>query len=270
MKSLSFSLVHEVQFRLLKSLDREGLLPVTPANLDEALERLEQSLDRQAAEAHEQLVPAIDRVWKDQIASIKADLREWLRRAAEDPDGWTPWRFELAFGLSEPGAERDPDSRAKPVKLDCGIQLRGSIDLVERRAGGSLRATDHKTGKARAAPGLVVGGGQHLQPALYALALEKLFPGSEVASGRLYYCTAAGGFEQRTVPLDERARAAAEALARTLERALGEAFLPAAPAKDACRWCDYLAVCGPYEELRTTRFKPQEALEALKKLRELT
>ena len=46
-------------------------------------------------------------------------------------------------------------------------------------------------------------------------------------------------------------------------------FLPAAPAKDACRWCDYRPVCGPYEEQRVRR-KPKDRLADLQRLRGLT
>jgi CRISPR/Cas system-associated exonuclease Cas4 (RecB family) len=103
---------------------------------------------------------------------------------------------------------------------------------------------------------------------LYALAVEKLFPGQTVDSGRLYYCTASGGFVERTVPLDAPARAAAEQVTTTLRGALEEPFLPAAPDEGACRWCDYRPVCGPYEELRVSR-KDQRGLAALRALREL-
>ena len=44
--------------------------------------------------------------------------------------------------------------------------------------------------------------------------------------------------------------------------------LPAAPAENACRWCDYRAVCGPYEVIRTER-KPPDRLGDLIRLRSL-
>jgi hypothetical protein len=70
------------------------------------------------------------------------------------------------------------------------------------------------------------------------------------------------------VPLDDAARAGAQVVAEVVGGALEEAFLPAAPAEGACRWCDYLEVCGPYEEARTER-KPADRLAALAKLRGL-
>ncbi len=261
------SLVHEALYELCAALRDEGLLPVTPRTLDQARARLDPILAAVATRFHDELSPAIERVWDDGIAAVRADLREWLRRAAE-VDGWTPWRFELSFGLSARNV-RDPASRLDPVALDCGIQLRGSIDLVEKSPAGALRATDYKTGRARAKPGAtVIAGGESLQPVLYALALEKLFPESRVEHGRLYYCTSAGGFEEVVIPLDDEARAAAAQVADTIGGALAEGFLPAAPTPAACAPCEYRVVCGPYEETRLGK-KQQERLVKLRLLRDL-
>lgn len=261
------SLVHEVQFELFQRLEAEKLLPVRPANLERARALLDDVLDAAAARALDRLAPAIERVWQDGVESVRADLREWLRRAAEDESGFVPWRFELSFGLAG-RTQADRHSTPAPVPLDCGLQLRGSIDLVERRDNGTLRATDHKTGRDRVGRDAITGGGEALQSVLYALALEKLFAGSAVEAGRLYYCTAAGGFEERVVPLDAEARGAARVVADALEQALAKPFLPAAPAKGACSYCDYRVVCGPYEEQRTSR-KPSAELAALTRVRDL-
>jgi ATP-dependent helicase/nuclease subunit B len=100
---------------------------------------------------------------------------------------------------------------------------------------------------------------------LYALAAEKLFHGAlKVDGGRLYFCTSAGGFSEITVPLD---RYTQDSIA-ILGDALGETFLPAAPAERQCAWCDYQPVCGPYEEVRTRR-KPKRQLASLLKLRDM-
>jgi CRISPR/Cas system-associated exonuclease Cas4 (RecB family) len=260
------SLVHAVQFELFGALRDAGLLPVTPARLAAAWDHLDTVLDKVAARFEDDLAPAIERVWRDGVQSVRADLREWLRRASLDDSGFVPWRFELSFGLPL-DRDADPASRAEPVSIDAGLCLRGSIDLVERSDDGRLRVTDHKTGKERFRDGAVIDGGRTLQPVLYALALEKLFPDAEVESGRLYYCTAAGNFEERRVPLDAAARASAEAVAKAVGAALDDAFLPAAPDEGACRWCDYRPICGPYEELRAARKYPPP-LAPLRALRE--
>jgi CRISPR/Cas system-associated exonuclease Cas4 (RecB family) len=259
--------VHEVLYELQTRLRDQAMLPVTGERLEAARKQLDQVLDEVAARYHEQLVPAIERVWEVGVASVRADLREWLRRQTQDQSGFVPWRFELSFGLHERRL-RDEHSHQEPAALDCGIQLRGSVDLVERRADGTLRVTDYKTGKVWVSRGAVIDGGEALQPVLYALAVEQLHPGSRVESGRLYYCTVAGGYDERLVQLDQQGRQAAEQVAATVDGALEQGFLPAAPRHGACRYCDYQLVCGPWEELRVRR-KPADRMASLTSLREL-
>ena len=206
------------------------------------------------------------RVWQDAIAQIKADAVEVLRHMFDEP-AWTPAFFELSFGLGDRRQQQDARSSDAAVLLDVGIRLRGSIDLVERDAQKRLRATDFKTGKVRATHETVIGGGKTLQPVLYALVLEKLIPGETIDGGNLYYCTSVGGYQRFDIPLNEEARASAKVVADTLGQALTEGFLPASPAEDECKWCDYAVVCGPYEEVRT-RNKPKDRLVGLRTLRE--
>jgi RecB family exonuclease len=261
-------LFHDVQFEILSTLRDHGLLPVATATLDEVLAIADAALATHAERKREELAPAIPRVWDDTIAGLRADLHEWLRRAATTPGAYVPDRFELSFGLA--GRDRqfeDPASVAEPVAIAGGISLRGSIDLVERDPRGVLRVTDHKTGKARAGNGLVVGGGAILQPVLYALACEQLLA-APVDAGRLYYCTADGGYSEAVVPLDETARAAAGTVGEVIGGALAAGFLPAAPQHGACRYCDYRPICGPHEEQRTAG-KPKDRLAPLTRLREL-
>jgi ATP-dependent helicase/nuclease subunit B len=262
------SLFHKVQYEVLTLLRAAGELPVTRKNVERAIEAVNDVLHRVASEYEDELWPAIPKVWEDGINAIGADLREWLRRQADADDGWVPYKFELSFGLADRARkEEDPASVPEPVHVAGDLRVRGSIDLVERHVSGKLRATDHKTGKARAKDGVVIGGGQHLQPVLYALACEKLLDGP-VEAGRLYYCTAAGNYEERVVMLDDFARGYAGIMVDTVGHALAEGFLPAAPDRDACVWCDYLAVCGPHEE-RRVKVKPQDRLVELKSLRAL-
>lgn len=258
----------EVQFRLLSTLRDKGLLPVTPKNLPRCQEELDTVQTRVEAEYRDELAPAIERVWRSGIEWEQVELREWLKRMSEDTSGFVPYRFELAFGLPFKPGERDPASIPDPVTLDAGIDVRGSIDLVERNAGGELRAVDHKTGK----PGkkwIYIEGGRTLQPVLYALALEQM-TGDTVVSGMLYHCTSRHRYARIEVELDEQARDAMAVVAETLEGALEEGFLPAQPVQTwswvACDRCDYRVVCGPDERLRTERKDPAR-FAAITKLR---
>lgn len=261
------ALFHDAQFEILTRLKQEGLLPLQSNSLARAISIVDTTVDRLADTYAEKLAPAIPRVWEDGINSIRADLREWLRRAAESQVGWVPHRFELSFGLADRNRPyEDPASVPDSIPVTGELRLRGSIDLVERDPErGVLRATDHKTGKVWTKEGVVIGGGGVLQPVFYALACEKLL-GEPVEAGRLYYCTTDGGFEERVVPLDNHARVSAEVVTEIVSRALSEGFFPAAPDKGACVWCDYISVCGTREELRVRR-KPAERLSELNRLR---
>lgn len=256
---------HEAQFELLRALEAAGNLPLTPQNLPEALARLDAALDAVAAKAEEDLAPAIPQIWKSEVEGLRADLRGWLRqKAALEPD-WTPAYFELSFGLKDP-AGRDPRSRPEPVEVAGGFLLQGSIDLVERHRGGTVRVVDHKTGRVPEPKPEMVGEGEVLQPALYALAAEKLL-GEAVASGRLYYATIAQNYTPVDVPLHDWTRQRAKQVLHTIDGAIRDGMLPAAPRKDGCKRCPYLPVCGPYEEERVREAKSQAELKGLKELR---
>ena len=64
------------------------------------------------------------------------------------------------------------------------------------------------------------------------------------------------------MPLDDRSRGAAQQVFAAVEDAVGRGFLPAAPREGACDWCDYRAVCGPYEELRVGKKKQADLADA--------
>ena len=257
------SFFHRVQADVLRALEADGLLPVTPDTHARALQVLDETIATVAAEYREDLVPAIDRVWRDEITALSTDLRIWLAKMVEETE-WVPWRFELAFGLDPAG--RDPRSVPDPVTIDDRFILRGSVDLVEQdRDGAALRVTDHKTGKDRSTPQLVIGGGAVLQPLVYSLAVQAVV-GQPVKEGRLYYCTTVGGFHAHPIPLTEANRRAAIEALEVTDRALELGFLPAAPAPRACEWCDFRPICGPNEEQRVGR-KAVEKLSDLQYLR---
>jgi ATP-dependent helicase/nuclease subunit B len=255
---------HAVQYRLLRDLNERGLLPVHAGNLAAALDRLDTVLPEVAEEFEAKLAPAIPQIWRSEVQAIRADLRGWLQQKSSLEADWTPEYFELSFGLKDP-AGRDPHSRKDAVEVSGGFHLQGSIDLVERHRSGVLRVVDHKTGKIPEPRPEMVGGGEVLQPTLYAMAAEKLL-GEPVSLGRLFYATLAQNFTPVEVPLNEWARRRAEHVLRTIDDAMRDGFLPAAPRKDGCKGCEYLPVCGPYEEERV-REKSHAELKGLKELR---
>ncbi|MEI9954338.1 MAG: PD-(D/E)XK nuclease family protein [Pseudomonadota bacterium] len=219
------------------------------------------AVSRAAASYRDELAPAIPRVWEDAISDISADLVRWLQETRDS--GWQPVGFEHAFGRQ---AEPASTEHAGPILLPFGLPLQGVIDAIEQ-SGDSLRATDYKTGAPPTAH-VVIGGGRQLQPTLYALVLEQLFPHSRVTGGNAFYCTTKGQFVRNEVPLAEPARDAATAVHRTIEAAFEAGFFPAAPVDKACDTCEFRGICGPYERERVERKDPSK-LESLIGLRAL-
>lgn len=261
------ALFHEVQFELLGTLKARGLLPFTPDRLETVLKTADEVLDRVAKDQAEQLAPAIQRVWDNEIEYIRTDLRGWVQNVTSQAE-WIPARFEFAFGLTHHTEHRDPSSTALEAVILDGFRVRGSIDLIERHCDRDvLRITDHKTGKCPETQPVFVGGGAVLQPTVYALAAEALLKAT-VERSRLFYCTQRGDYSEFHVPVSDEARLRISQVMNSIDDAVAAGFLPAAPAAGACKICDYRAVCGPYEEQRAKR-KPRNRLEALTALRGL-
>jgi hypothetical protein len=246
------SLFHQIQAEFFRALEKNDLLPLTEGRSAAARKMLEWAITRVSQKAKDDLAPAIDRVWTDELASIARDLRGWLDNLVRDGAEWKPEFFEFAFGL--PGdLERDPRSVNDPARVDDRFLIRGSIDLVERRLHGTaLRVTDHKTGKNRTTRATMVDGGRVLQPVLYGMALEAV-TGERVEEGRLSYCTSVGAFSVHSIVLDDTSRRRALEVLEVIDRAIEHGTLAARPADGACGRCDFVAVCGGDEERRTRR-----------------
>jgi CRISPR/Cas system-associated exonuclease Cas4 (RecB family) len=259
------SLFHNVQADFYRRLQADGALPVTAGTLPAAMQTLDRVLDRVAAKYAEALAPAIDRVWRDEIAELRRDLGIWVQKLVDETE-WIPEYFEFSFGLNDEG--RDPRSLEQPITIAGGFKLRGSVDLIERHAKFDvLRVTDHKTGRNRSKPDLIVGGGATLQPVLYSVAVGEAL-GRKVIQGRLFYCTTAGGFAAHPIEINDYTRSQGLQVLAIIDRAVADGFLAAAPAERACTWCDFRPVCGPREEDRVRR-KAKDRLADLEALRSM-
>lgn len=261
-------ILHEAQYAISLALERERELPIRPESLSRVLEIAETVFRGVETRFAEELAPAIPRIWRDELQRIRADLRGWLRREAQTSGEWIPHRREFTFGM-RPRGPADPASVLDVAVLESGLRLRGAIDLVERRADGKHRVTDHKSGRAWVPPDAVVNGGETLQPILYALAYESV-TGEEVAASRLYYCTERGGFQERPIEPDEEALAVVAEFQRRLDKVIEEGFFPASPKPPlGCTYCDYLPVCGPRAEIVAERKQKDPRLSPLNWLRSL-
>ncbi len=259
------SLVHEILYEFLCTCKQQAMLPVRPAHLDTLKALLVTTIAEVSARHALLIAPRSLYVWQEELNQIHADLDEWLERASHDPV-WEPWLFELSFGL--PGrAAQDPQSILHPVTIDTGLTIRGSIDLVERDASGTLRVTDFKTGKARTKHGIVTQGGEVLQPLLYALVLEKMFPDHKTSGGRLHYCSSSADFAETWVSLTPQTKQSITLLKQAIDESFEQSMFVANPVQGRCRFCDYQAICGTQEEERTKHRRSSQDLPMLRQLR---
>ena len=72
---------------------------------------LDEVIEQVGIRAHDELVPAVERVWQDELATIRRDLHAWLEYLARDGDEWLPVYFELAFRSGAGRARRAQHSR---------------------------------------------------------------------------------------------------------------------------------------------------------------
>ena len=94
---------------------------MTQASVPAAPRHLDAVLDRVAGEYARLLAPAIDRVWRDEIATLAATWH--LGPEAGRRRRWTPEYFEFSFGSDDEG--RDPRSLKDPVLVDGRFLLHG-------------------------------------------------------------------------------------------------------------------------------------------------
>ena len=222
------------------------------------------------SEYHEKLAPAIERVWDDEVESLRVDLRTWLDRRSRGRPQWEPFAFELAFGLpAGPGRGRAEHPRGGRRSTAAGACAASSTWSSGGAARPALRVTDHKTGLNRTAAGLVVGKGEALQPVLYGLAVEQIF-GQPVAESRLVLLHAGRRVLRARRPDDGAGARAAASRSLDADRPRHRAGLPSAGASPASvRHVRLPPGLRARARSGASRRRTQRALEDLDKLAEL-
>lgn len=249
-------LFHRLAAEITLALRDRGQLPLSDASLPAAIEDLRMRFAAAREALRDELQPAVDRIFDEDCAEVLADLEHLLVSDLSLEGGFVPVFADWGFGIGH-RREGDPQSPIDPALLPSKQLLRGAIDAVEREtATGVMRITDYKTGLARDRGPLVIGGGEVLQPVLYALtirALERSSSPTEPSLARLFYATKRGGYESRTVRVDADAVGRALHVLSTIDEATRAGFLVARPRAEACATCAYVAICGPEDRSRPDR-----------------
>ena len=167
------SLLHEVFRAFLEEITRAGERPDSARHAGQLL-----ALAAEHIEAWRDRVPPSSQVaFEAQRDAILQACRTFLAAEAEHCRGATPRWFEVGFGMREAAAGGLASPEPVEIELPGGarVRLRGSIDRVDEGATGDFQIWDYKTGSAAGIrEGRGLHGGRQAQPALYAMAFEKL------------------------------------------------------------------------------------------------
>ena len=182
--------------------------------------------------------------------NLQRTLGKYAREFAAYHDGpgasAVPTHFEWSFGLDP---DR-PDAEPAAPPLDLGepgesVRLRGKVDRIDLLDGG-FRVIDYKTGYAPTRND-VVKDLRAVQLPLYALAVERLLVGEDVASCDFGYWTLGrDGYK----PIDLKKESWPEFRDRMVDEVvrlvghLRRGAFPVEPKRDHCRrFCDYRSAC---------------------------
>ena len=83
--------------------------------------------------------------------------------------------------------------------------------------------------------------------------------------GRLYYATLRGNYQSIDISVNESARHEMEGLLSHIDDAIDHGEFHTCPRKDACEFCDYTPICGPYEEERAAHKQKLHQLELIRR-----
>ena len=167
-------IAHAVLEATFRRLAESGDLPITRASLPVARDVLRTVFADACSDAERRGVTGLPALWAGEQARLREELLSALDAEADDPVGWRPALFEVAFGVegregaAAPFAYRLPDGTT--------LRLRGQIDRVDVSPDGRrARVLDYKTGRLRSlrtADRLAKG--RALQLPVYRLAAETL------------------------------------------------------------------------------------------------
>ena len=221
------SLLHAVFERALRETREAGIEYETEDFELAALRVLELEVQRTRGSTP----PPSRAVFEAELVDLREDVLAWVYMIRRDGPEWL--EVELKFG---------PEST--PVEIPVGgesIAIRGSIDRVDRVAGGGVKIVDYKTGKSkRYLWNEPFSGGRRIQHVIYSLAAERLL--DVEVEGMEYHFPARRG--HGTIVRYDRARLARgrEVLETLFEIASGGVFVATEDRHD-CTFCEFADAC---------------------------
>ncbi len=254
------SLIHEVLEKTFARGLEEGWLKARDAA--QAREAAGQEIERTLDRFEKDGVTGSAVLWMRERAVVRETVMNTLEVALRETD-WEVAAIEASFGgEGKPGfALTLPDGSA--------VELKGRVDRVDlSRDRHKTRVVDYKSGSATAYHNNRLEKGMHIQLALYARAVGRLFPGTQ--PGPAVYEFVTQGTRDKAVRkgIDEKEwlRIDAELLevARIVVEGVRAGLFPGMAGN--CPYCDYRLLCGTGMKERAERKQDDPAIADLCRL----
>lgn len=231
------TLVHGMLERVYRMLLREGLLPLSEANLPTAVERAGDEARRYIDGLEEGFPTGLNVFWDLEKERILRSLGLQLEEEAESGGGFVPSGFERWFGGDGSG-----------VGIETGegtVRFHGRIDRIDTDGSGRFRVIDYKTGKVEMND-QDLGGGTSLQLPVYLVAASSLL-GLRIEDGEARYMRFGGGNGGRTAVFsgarwEETEKELAAVLSVIVRGISGGLFFAPCPGR-SCSWCEARQAC---------------------------
>ena len=233
------SLLHELYQLYMADLpDRDR-----PPSIDTGTNRILSLLDELIDTTTQTIAPPNPLAFKVDVERLRAAARVFVAEESKRPTDQIPRGFEVSFGFDENSGLSSPD----PVRLSLGdltIKLRGLIDRVDETSTGYV-IWDYKTGSAFPYDSSdLLGGGQHLQWALYAHAFASMLAekdaGEKIESGYYFASDREHGRKMLSTP---PTRGELGQILKPVLSLAGRGAFPPIQKTSQCRFCDYKAIC---------------------------
>jgi RecB family exonuclease len=256
------SLVHEMLESTMNELCAGGMKP-SMSFLPRMREIAGEALDRY----RDDIPPPSEAAFENRRQELFDSCEVFLRTEEEACRSVTPMYFEVPFGAAD-GEGKEPSlAMSEPFTLPLGgggsVKLRGRIDRVDHdETRDEWHVWDYKSGGTYAFDrGGILACGTKIQHAIYARAVEAMLKqrgmsGRVTRSGYLFPTTKGRGARLLRECTDRDLTAALDSLFDVI----ATGFFPHGNV-DACRFCDFKAVCGG-EELASKRMATKFARNA--------
>ncbi|MCA9903098.1 MAG: exodeoxyribonuclease V subunit gamma, partial [Anaerolineae bacterium] len=240
------TLYHEILENTYRQLAEESVA-IVPANLQRALDLLEENAARLLADAPDRIGFRTPTLWEAEREILMRRLRDLVHDDFDADSAVNNKIAGLAAGERRPYRQEMPFGRGRIFTLDLGddqVRLNGVIDRIDL-VGDRAIIMDYKSGSSEI-PSSEIARGRNFQMMIYLLAAQETLRGSADVAGGLFWHIASRKASGVLTPDDEVVEMGKAYLRRYLMRGRAGNFASEANKIEegkCSRYCDYSQLC---------------------------